>query len=225
VMTALTNVITKAVTAPFTLLAGIFGDDEELDRVEFGAGNAAISDKQNSKLATLATALLDRPKLTLSIEGAVDPASDGRILQEQALMAKLAQLSQLDVEELPENLSPSTYPTQGALSEALIALYEAEIKRSADDLKQQISKNAEQALPLDEAQLLTQWHIALYNTCLNQQLVDDNMLGTLASDRARAVKTHLVEIDKVPASRIFLLDSRIDINQGAQEALLTLGAD
>lgn len=225
VMTALTNVITKAVTAPFTLLAGIFGDDEELDRVEFGAGTAVISDEQFSKLETLATALLDRPKLTLSIEGAIDPASDGRILQEQALRLKLAQLSQLDLEELPENLSPSTYPTQGPLSKALIALYETELMQNADELKQQISKSAKPDSTLNETQLLTQWHIALYNTCLNQQVVDDNMLGTLASERARAVKTHLVEIDKVPANRIFLLDSRIDINQGAQEALLTLGAD
>ncbi|ABV36442.1 protein of unknown function DUF748 [Shewanella sediminis HAW-EB3] len=225
VMTALTNVITKAVTAPFTLLAGIFGDDEELDKIEFSAGNARISDDQSSKLATLATALLDRPKLTLSIEGAIDSATDSRVLQEQALWHKLAQLSQLEIEELPEALSPSTYPTQGPLSAALITLYETELMQDANELKQQISKSHEQDSALSEPQLLTQWHIALYNTCLNRQVVDDNMLGTLASDRARAVKTHLVDIDKVPANRIFLLDSRIDINQGAQEALLTLGAD
>lgn len=225
VMTALTNVITKAVTAPFTLLAGIFGDDEELDKIGFSAGNAQIADEQNSKLATLATALLDRPKLTLSIEGAVNSATDSRVLQEQALWHKLARLSQLEIEELPEALSPSTYPTQGPLSEALITLYETELMLNADTLKQQISKSHEKDSALTEPQLLTQWHIALYNNCLNQQLVDDNMLGTLASERAQAVKAHLIDINKVPANRIFLLDSRIDINQGAQEALLTLGAD
>ncbi|WP_394147899.1 DUF748 domain-containing protein [Shewanella atlantica] len=224
VMTALTNVITKAVTAPFTLLAGIFGDDEELDRIEFSAGDATISDEQSRKLATLASALTDRPKLTLSIEGAIDSASDSRILQEQGLREKLAQISQLEVEELPQNLSPSTYPVEGPLSEALITLYEAELKQDAQVLKQQISRNSD-AQTLSEPQLLTQWHIALYNTCLNQQVIDDNMLGALASERSRAVKAYLVEAGKIPANRIFLLDSRIDINQGSQAALLTLGAD
>ncbi|RTR36571.1 DUF748 domain-containing protein [Shewanella canadensis] len=225
VMTAFTNVITKAVTAPFTLLAGLFGDDEELDKIEFAAGNAQITDKENSKLATLATALLDRPKLTLSIEGAINSATDSRVLQEKALWDKLAQLSQLEIEELPEALSPSTYPTQGPLSKALIALYETELMQDANELKQQISKSHEKDSALSEPQLLTQWHIALYNHCLNRQVVDDNMLGTLASERAQAVKAHLININKVPANRIFLLDSRVDINQGAQEALLTLGAD
>lgn len=225
VMTALTNVITKAVTAPFTLLASLFGDDEELDKIEFAAGNAQITDKENSKLATLATALLDRPKLTLSIEGAINSATDSRVLQEQALWDKLAQLSQLEIEELPKDLSPSTYPTQGPLSAALITLYENELMQDANELKQQIGKSHKKDPALSESQLLTQWHIALYNHCLNQQEVDDNMLGTLASERAQAVKAHLININKVPANRIFLLDSRIDINQGAQEALLTLGAD
>jgi len=225
VMTALTNVITKAVTAPFSLLAGIFGDDEELDKIEFSAGKALIEDEQSRKLATLATALLNRPKLTLSIEGAINSATDSRVLQEQALWHKLAQLSQLDIEALPNNLSPGTYPTQGPLSVALISLYESEVKQEANTLKQQISNSHEQGPALSEPQLLTQWHIALYNHCLNRQRVDDNMLGTLASERAQAVKAHLIDVNKVPANRIFLRDSRIDINQGAQEALLTLGAD
>ncbi|BAJ01737.1 DUF748 domain-containing protein [Shewanella violacea] len=225
IMTAFTNVITKAVTAPFSLLAGMFGDEEQLDKIAFESGQALISADEEDKLATLAKALLDRPKLTLSIEGAIDAVSDSRVLKEQSLHQKLADLSQTEVESLPSELSASSFPTQGPLSEALINLYEDETASSASELKLTIEKEHKEEAELDQEKQQTLWHIALYNFCLNQQVVDDNMLGILASSRARAVKTHLIEINKIPPSRIFLLDSRIDINQGAQQALLTLGAD
>ncbi|MCJ8304698.1 DUF748 domain-containing protein [Shewanella sp.] len=225
IMTAFTNVITKAVTAPFSLLAGLFGDDEQLDKIAFEPGLAQISAYEQEKLATLAKALLNRPKLTLSIEGAIDAVSDARILKEQLLHQKLADLSQTEVESLPSELSASNFPTEGSLSDALINLYEAEMASSASELKLSIEREHTEEAELDQERLQTLWHIALYNLCLNKQAVDDDMLGTLASARASAVKIHLVEVNKIPPSRIFLLNSRIDINHGAQEALLTLGAD
>lgn len=226
IMTAFTNVITKAVTAPFSLLADLFGGDEQqLDKIAFEPGLALISADEQEKLATLAKALLDRPKLTLSIKGAIDAVSDARILKEQILYQKLAELSHTEVESLPNELSASNYPTQGPLSDALISLYETEMASSANELRLSIERQHTQEAELDQERLQTLWYIALYNFCLNKQAVDDDMLGALASARARAVKAHLIEVNKVPPSRIFLLDSRIDINHGAQEALLTLGAD
>ncbi|MPY26565.1 DUF748 domain-containing protein [Shewanella psychropiezotolerans] len=225
IMTAFTNVITKAVTAPFSLLAGLFGDDEQLDKIAFEPGQTQISADEQEKLAILAKALLDRPKLTLSIEGAIDAVTDARILKEQILRQKLANLSQTEIESLPSDLSASNFPTEGSLSDALISLYKNETGLSASELKLSIEKEHTKEAELDQEKLQTLWHIALYNFSLNKQVVDDDMLGTLASSRASAVKTHLVEINKIPPSRIFLLDSRIDINHGAQEALLTLGAD
>ncbi|EDP99757.1 DUF748 domain-containing protein [Shewanella benthica] len=225
IMTAFTNVITKAVTAPFSLLVGLFGDDEQLDKIAFGPGLAQISADEQEKLATLAKALLNRPKLTLSIEGAIDTMSDTRILKEQLLYQKLADLSQTEVESLPSELSASHFPTEGSLSDALINLYETEMASSASELKLSIERQHTEGAELDQERLQTLWHIALYNFCLNKQAVDDDMLGTLASARASAIKIHLVEVNKIPPSRIFLLNSRIDINHGAQEALLTLGAD
>ncbi|AQS35676.1 protein of unknown function (DUF748) [Shewanella psychrophila] len=225
IMTAFTNVITKAVTAPFTLLAGLFDDDEQLDKIAFESGQTQISTDEQEKLATLAKALLDRPKLTLSIEGAIDAVTDSRTLKEQMLHQKLADLSQTEIESLPSELSASNFPTEGTLSEALINVYKQETGLSASELKLSIEKEHTEEAELDQEKLQTLWHIALYNFSLNKQVVDDGILGTLASSRASAVKTHLVEINKIPPSRIFLLDSRIDINHGAQEALLTLGAD
>ncbi|MEI6860565.1 MAG: DUF748 domain-containing protein [Shewanella sp.] len=225
IMTAFTNVITKAVTAPFSLLAGLFGDDEQLDKIEFEPGLAQILTDEQKKLASLAQALLDRPKLTLSIEGAIDAISDSRILKEQILYQKLAQWSQSEIGSLPSELSASNFPTIGPLSEALINLYEDETGLSASELKLNIENKQTAESELTPEKLQTLWHIALYNVCLNKQEVDESMLGILASARALAVKTHLVEINKIPPSRIFLLDSQININHGAQQALLSLGAN
>ncbi|MFV0508024.1 MAG: DUF748 domain-containing protein [Shewanella algae] len=62
VMTAITNVITKAVTAPFSLLAGLVGSDEELNLVAFQPGIATLDADAEDKLSKLAKALDDRPK-------------------------------------------------------------------------------------------------------------------------------------------------------------------
>lgn len=225
IMTAFTNVITKAVTAPFSLLAGLFGDDEALDKITFSPGASELSPPEKAKLSTLSKALLDRPKLNLNIEGAVDVIADSRELQVQMLADNLARISQIEASELPIDLSASTFPTEGPLSEALITLYERDLGKLASELKNQINTDNAQNADITEQQLSTQWHIAMYNLNLQTQKVGENLLGNLASERARTIKAHLIEFNQIPPSRIFLLDSRINLNQGASEALLTLGAE
>ncbi len=73
------NIITKAVTAPFSLLAGAFGggsNGEDLSYIEFGNGRATINQAGQAKIATLARALNNRPALRLEITGRVDPTTD-----------------------------------------------------------------------------------------------------------------------------------------------------
>ena len=73
------NLITRAVTAPFSLLASAFGSGgggEELSYIEFDNGKANLSQAAQSKIATLAKALNNRPSLNLEITGRVDPLTD-----------------------------------------------------------------------------------------------------------------------------------------------------
>jgi len=71
------NLIARAVTAPFRLLANAFGDGQlELSHVVFAPGSAAIDAAMKPALDTLAKALADRPALRLEITGRVDPAAD-----------------------------------------------------------------------------------------------------------------------------------------------------
>jgi hypothetical protein len=71
------NLIGKAVTAPFTLLAGLFGGgDGEISQIDFDAGRANLGEAAGERLATLARALGDRPGLRLDLAGGADPATD-----------------------------------------------------------------------------------------------------------------------------------------------------
>jgi hypothetical protein len=73
---AFLNLIEKAVTSPFSLLAGAFGGSEELGYVAFEPGSAALPEAEAKKLETLNKALADRPGVKLDLIGRVDPVLD-----------------------------------------------------------------------------------------------------------------------------------------------------
>ncbi|QYJ84911.1 DUF748 domain-containing protein [Shewanella mesophila] len=223
IMTAFSNVITKAVTAPFSLLAGLLGSDDELDKVAFTPGLATLSGDSRSLLDKLAKGLKDRPKLRLSAKGAVNVTQDSQALMTAQLQQKLSQTANIDIASFPAGLTPSTYPTSGVLSDALKRLYEAELGKPADDIKQLIEAQQEQKLPEDE--LLTRWHMALYNSLVSQQDIGDSALAALAQQRAVTVKHYLIEQAQIDPARVFVLDSQAELNTSASQALLTLSAD
>jgi hypothetical protein len=67
---AITNLLVKAVTAPFALLASaVDGGGAELSRVEFAPGVATLDASARENLDKIATALADRPALTLTVTG------------------------------------------------------------------------------------------------------------------------------------------------------------
>src|SRR5699024_7683870 len=64
------NVLTKAVTSPFHLLAGLVsGSGDHLDHVDFAPGKAGLSSQSEKALSNLAGALKERPSLELDIAG------------------------------------------------------------------------------------------------------------------------------------------------------------
>src|SRR5206468_5069009 len=79
VLRVIINLISRAVTAPFSLLASAFGGGsggEELSYIEFDNGRANLDDSDRAKIATLAKALNKRPALSLAILSRADPFSD-----------------------------------------------------------------------------------------------------------------------------------------------------
>lgn len=87
ILRAFVNLIARAVTAPFSLLASAFGGSggEELGYIEFDPGTSNISQASVAKMDKLATALKDRPALKVDIVGRVDPELDRDGLRREAV--------------------------------------------------------------------------------------------------------------------------------------------
>ena len=69
IMKAIGNLIVKAVTAPFALLASSGGGSSENSTIEFAPGTAMLTPQARDSLDKIAASLLDRPTLTLTISG------------------------------------------------------------------------------------------------------------------------------------------------------------
>ena len=81
------NVLTKAVTAPFSLLGG--GGGKDLSTVEFRSGTAVVTDGSQEVIAKVAKALDDRPGLKLSITGFADPVGERQAMQRAAFETRV----------------------------------------------------------------------------------------------------------------------------------------
>ncbi|GGQ18972.1 hypothetical protein GCM10009411_19000 [Shewanella litoralis] len=221
IINAIGNLITKAVTSPFSFIAGLVGGEEAIDKVGFDYGVSAIEHQQQLTLDKLASALIERPLLNLNIKGSVDVANDKPALAELKLHKKLAKTAAIKLRNLPKHLSASQYPESGPLTDALYVLVEQDLGQQPNVIKQTLLAEAPE-LSLQE--LTTRWHIALYNMLKNNQEVSIDDLGLLAQARARAVKAYLVEQGQIDAGKVFVLESRINTNQTAASALLELQA-
>jgi uncharacterized protein involved in outer membrane biogenesis len=82
------NILTKAITAPFSLLAGGGGADD-LSSVEFKPGTAQIAAAGVGAIDKVAKALVDKPALKMTVTGAADAASERDAFQAAAVEARL----------------------------------------------------------------------------------------------------------------------------------------
>jgi hypothetical protein len=82
------NLLVKAVTSPFALLAG--GGSEDLSFVAFEPGTANVSEAGRATLDQVAKALTDRPGLKMTVTGAADPQSEREAIQQASLNARIA---------------------------------------------------------------------------------------------------------------------------------------
>ncbi|MFT3830574.1 MAG: DUF748 domain-containing protein [Opitutaceae bacterium] len=129
---AITNLIVKAATAPFSVLGGLFGGGRDLSTVEFAGGAADFDAEAIARLDGLVKALTERPGLSLEIASAPQPAADTAGLRASLLEA---QLRARKVRELAtttsEAIDPATVPLTPEDEQRLLAALVAERGTSA----------------------------------------------------------------------------------------------
>ncbi|MEQ5809079.1 DUF748 domain-containing protein [Alteromonas sp. NFXS44] len=237
ILNAIGNLITKAVTAPFSFLANLVGSDDTLNEVTFAAGSSELDDEATATLTTLAKALKKRPGLRLNIEGTVNAVADAGELAEKALQERLMTLSGSGA--LPANMTASSYPVEGPLSDALKQAFTETLGITIDEERAKIiaqltpsqkendaSEQTEQTpSEVDETQVQRALHIAMYNSLRSNIDISPGQLAELANLRAKAVKRYLINDAAIDANRLFQLNSRHHLQEDVSGATLTLEAD
>ena len=88
------NLLLKAVTSPFSLLAGGGGGGgDEMSAIEFRPGTAVPTDASAAALAKVATALDERPALQMTITGTADTQAERADEQRETIEAQLRALA------------------------------------------------------------------------------------------------------------------------------------
>ncbi len=183
------NVIVKAITAPFSLLAGAFGGGgDELSNVAFAPGSARLQPDAQAGLDKVAKALADRPSLRLTVVGTsnLDAEREGfkRARLDQLVRAEKRRsvVKEGGAATVSVTVSPAEYP-----------LLLKEVYKNADMSKPRNMVGMAKDLPVPEME----------NLLLADIKVTDDAMRELAVQRSVVVKDYLAA-KNLPADRLFL---------------------
>ena len=190
----LDNLITKAVTAPFSLLSSLTGGGEEMSFVEFDYGSAGLTEEGLKKTGLLAKALYDRPNLKLEIEGYVDPAQDKEGLK-KAELRRLIKTQK--VNEMAEKGQTSVPAEDISISQPEYEKYLTLAYNAAKVSKPRTALGFAKTLPPTEMEKLINDNIT----------ITDDDLTQLASRRAEVIRERLLQDGGIEPARIFIVKS------------------
>jgi hypothetical protein len=184
----LTNLVVKAITSPFSLLANAFGGGDELSAVVFPAGVATLTSEAKQGLDKVAKALTERTALKMTVVGTASLEVERDALKKDRLAELLltekrrravvagqdgAKVSALDPTEIPD-LVTEVY------------------KRAAIKKPRNVVGMAKD-LPIAEMEALL----------LSNMSVDEDSMRALALARGVVVRDYLVERN-LPIDRLFV---------------------
>lgn len=202
---AIGNLIVKAATSPFRLLASIggHGGREDLGYIEFAPGSAVLDEAGQAKLAEIVKVLTDKPSISLDIVGRVDPAQDE------------SGLRRVTVDDLISEERANAGDDDGTpLTDEKREKYLARAYRHASFPKPKNLLGLNKSLPPDDMRSLLESNVP----------VDADALRHLAERRAGAVQQWLK--GKVDGNRVFVVAPKTDakgIDDGGKTTRVDFG--
>ena len=197
IVRVIVNLFVKAVTSPFALLGSMFGNGEELSKLDFEPGRARIGEAQAKTLETLVKALNERQGLKLEITGTVDPETDReglkRVAMERAVRAEWRQ--DKPEAEARQEMSAADYET-----------YLTRVYKAAKFPKPRNMIGFLKDLPVEDMEKLILAHTE----------IQDEDIRQLARRRAENVQAWLVEQGKMEPERLFLVPPKETVEPGAR---------
>ena len=196
------NLIGKALTSPFSLLASAFGGSEEMSSVAFAPGSATLSPEAQQNLGKVAKALVDRPALKLTVTGTANLEAEREGLQRE----RLQQLVRAEKRRAqPDSTEPVTADEYPALLKAAYGRANIPKPRNLVGIAKDLT------VPEMEALLMA------------NQPATEAMAAELAAQRGHAIQSYLAA-QKLPAERLFLAAPKTgsQVPKGAPQAELSL---
>ncbi|WP_295957607.1 DUF748 domain-containing protein [Rhodoferax sp.] len=197
------NLITKAITAPFSLLAHAFGGGADaLGTVNFPLGSAALTPEARSGLDKVAKALTERPTLKLTVVGSASLNAERDALQREKLRRRVeAEKRRNTVLQGTSLAAPKDEGDTGAedaladpaVSDAEYATLLKAIYKRANFPKPRNALGLVKDLPVPEMEQLL----------LANMPADDDAIRQLAIQRGVAVRDYLAT-QQLPLDRLFL---------------------
>ena len=189
------NLLVRAVTAPFSLIARAFAGPDELTLVNFEPGSAVLPAAATAALDKVADVLQERPALQMTVVGQASLDIEREAFRREQLQAQLqAERRRLAV-------------LAGALPVASTAVAQPEPDDAA--LLLQLYQRADMPKPRTaQGTLQTLSHEQMENLLLSQQNASEEQMRALAVQRGVAVRDYLAT-RAVSAERLFLGTARV----------------
>jgi hypothetical protein len=194
VFTTIAGLFVKALASPFSLIGSIFGGGEDMAFVVFEPGRHRLTATAMRKLETTITALQERKRLKLEVDGVTDPKADKAGLTQAIFDTKLKQQKH-DSLPISERARTTVEAVTVDPDEYEEMLYQAYKDEPDDDVRPTTFFVADRQPP----EVMRQY-------IMDRITVTDADLRQLAVDRARAVKEHIITRDPSLAERVYLLD-------------------
>ncbi|EHL23337.1 hypothetical protein KYG_08805 [Acidovorax sp. NO-1] len=176
------NLIGKALTSPFSLLASALGGGEEMSHVPFAPGSATLTPEAQQNLDKVAKALADRPALKITVTGTASLQEEREGLQRESLQQRV-------LAEKRRANPGDTAPVSAAEYPALLK----DVYRRADMPKPRNLVGLAKDLTVPEMETLLLAH----------QPATEAMAAELATQRSQAIRAYLVA-QKLPVERLFV---------------------
>lgn len=205
ILKVLTNIVVKAATAPFSVLAGLAGG-ENLEQIQFDAGSAEVGPATLNSLTALAKVLAEKPELQIGLIGTTN-AEDRTALAGQRIGAELDGDAWVGIEEALESSS---------LRRKLKRRFESSTDQDVESLvSDPLPEDNDEA---DRVLARTAWDAMLPREAA---AISREQLIELARSRSENAKAVLVQQLNVAQSRVYLNESKVDGNVSG--LTLTLG--
>ena len=189
------NLLVKIVTAPFTLIASLFGGGPEVQFVEFAPGRSTLEPALVERLTSVRKALVERPGLELEIPTAYSRELDAPALLDTRWEVRLRDFAKgpVDTADRKEYL------------ELLEGFYRAQTGRTADALLDPLAEPApDTGKKLSRTELVEPSIAVLEKEIRATITVTDEDLQDLARGRAKSIQEVLLGSSEVDPLRVFL---------------------